>query len=394
LTKSRGILFVVRTSSLQRKSSKGWQDACTTIQLGLGNSPLKHNLHHVINSQSKTEQEESMSKKVRLGFIGCGGIVRAHLDQGLKDFPDVDFVGWCDLDPDTAEARREQGGGKGEIFTDARKMIRSAGPDAVFIALPPFAHGRAEKAVLDSKLPFFIEKPVAIDLATATRVHRAVKKNRLITSVGYMTRYRRSVQRVKELLEKQKPVFAHGGWVGGGPTQYTGIWKWWVQKDKSGGQFLEQTTHTIDLIRYLFGDMESVYAVAVQGRKKRPKFFTIEDASMVQLKFRNGAAANLYSSCCTPVGGGVGLNVWGTEMMAQFEGWGQSVTIQLKDDEKITIPGETNIFASEDRAFIDSVKAGRNKGILSTYEDGYRATQIACAANRSMKTGKVIHVRD
>ncbi len=331
-----------------------------------------------------------MLDAVRLAFIGCGGIVRGHLDQGLKDFEDVEFVGWCDINEQAAAARREQVGGRGRVYTDAARMLDETNPDAVYIMLPPFAHGPAERLVIERKLPFFIEKPVAIDLQTAREVAAGVAANNLITAVGYMTRYRRSVQRVRELLATQTPVFMHGGWISGGPQVYEGIWKWWVQKDKSGGQFLEQTTHTTDLARYLFGEVTTVYAVAVRDRKPRPDFFTIEDASMVQLTFANGAAANLYSSCCTSVGGGVSLTVYATDMKAEFSGWEQSVKISLPDDEQITVPGESNIFAKEDRAFIDSVKAGRNVGILATYEDGLKATEISCAANQSMASGEVV----
>jgi predicted dehydrogenase len=272
-------------------------------------------------------------------------------------------------------------------------MLDEVKPDAVYIMLPPFAHGPAERWVIERKLPFFIEKPVAIDLATARKVAEGVQKHRLMTAVGYMTRYRKSVQRVRELLRGQRPVLMHGGWVGGGPTKYEGIWKWWVQKDRSGGQFLEQTTHTIDLARYLYGDVTGVYATAVRDRRKRPGFFTIEDASMVQLTFANGAAANLYSSCCASVGGGISLTLWATDMKAEFTGWEHSVKISLPGGEQITISGEQNIFAREDRAFVDSVKAGKNRGILATYEDGLKATAIACAANRSMETGRVVKVQ-
>jgi len=333
-----------------------------------------------------------MSDKVKLGFIGSGGIVRSHLDQGLKTFDDVEFVGWCDLNPGTAAARREQVGGQGEIYTDAREMLDGAKPDAVYIMLPPYAHGPAEDLVLERRLPFFIEKPVAIDLPTATKVAEGVDKYSLITSVGYMTRYRQGVQRVRALLESQAPVLMHGGWISGGPSVYEGIWRWWVQKDKSGGQFLEQTTHTIDLARYLYGDVKSVYATAVTGRRERPDFFTIEDASMVQLAFANGAAATLYSSCSTSMGGGVSLTLWATDMKAIFTGWEHSVKIDLPGGEHIEIPGEDNIFAKEDRAFVDSVRAGESQGILATYEDGLKATRIAVAANESMRTGEVIAV--
>jgi len=333
-----------------------------------------------------------MADKVRLAFIGSGGIVRSHLDQGLKEFEDVEFAAWCDLNEATAAARREQVGGQGKIYTDARQMLDEVRPDAVYIMLPPYAHGPAEALVIERRLPFFVEKPVAIDLETARRVAEGVEKHRLITAVGYMTRYRRSVQRVRELLQGQKPVLMHGGWLGGGPRVYEGIWKWWVQKDKSGGQFLEQTTHTTDLARYLFGEVTGVYAVAVRDRRERPEFFTIEDASMVQLTFANGAAANLYSSCSTSVGGGISLTVWGTDMKAEFTGWEHSVKIDLPGGEQISIPGEPNVFALEDRAFVDSVKAGENRGILATYEDGLRATAISCAANTSMETGEVVEV--
>jgi len=331
-------------------------------------------------------------EKVRLAFIGSGGIVRSHLEHGLKDFEDVAFVGWCDLSPDTAAARREQVDGQGGIYTDAAEMLDEVKPDAVYIMLPPYAHGGAEALVLERRLPFFIEKPVAIDLETALRVAEEVDRQGLLTSVGYMNRYRESVGRVRALLQEQKPVLLHGGWLGGGPKEYAGIWQWWVQKDRSGGQFLEQTTHTIDLARYLFGDVTDVYAVAVRDRKERPDFFTIEDASMVQLRFANGAAGNLYSSASTSQGGGVSLNVWGTDLFAAFTGWEHSVHIQLPEQEPVAIPGEPNIFRLEDRAFIDSVKAGRDMGILATYADGLKATSIAVAANESMRTGQVERV--
>jgi len=75
--------------------------------------------------------------KIKLAFIGSGGIVRSHLEHGLKDFEDVEFVGWCDLVEETAVARREQVGGRGEVYTDARRMLDEARPDAVYIMLPP-----------------------------------------------------------------------------------------------------------------------------------------------------------------------------------------------------------------------------------------------------------------
>ena len=113
---------------------------------------------------------------------------------------------------------------------------------------------------------------------------------------------------------------------------------------------------------------------------------------MVQLAFANGATATLYSSCSTSMGGGVSLTLWATDMKAVFTGWEHRVEIDLPGGEHIEIPGEENIFAKEDRAFVDSVKAGQPTGILASYEDGLKATRIAVAANESMQTGEVVAV--
>jgi len=139
--------------------------------------------------------------------------------------------------------------------------------------------------------------------------------------------------------------------------------------------------------------VQTVYAVPVYDRHLHPDIYTIEDASMVQLSFANGAAASLYSSCTTPVGGGISLTVYGTQMKAEFTGWNHDVTIALPDGEQIIIPGEENIFAMEDRAFLDSVKTGQPQGILATYQDGLQAVRIAVAADRSMETGEPVSLK-
>ena len=328
---------------------------------------------------------------VRLAFIGCGRMTSWHLDGGLGAFDDVEFVGWCDLVGENARARRAQAAGRGAVFDDVDRMLDETRPDAVYIVLPPFAHGPAEAAVLKRKLPFFVEKPVALDLDTAGTILDAVEKAQALNAVGYMTRYQQPVQHVRSLLEQQTPVMLHGGWLGAGPQPQDTVWSWWVQKGQSGGQFLEQTTHTLDLARYLFGDVASVYATAVRDRREVPAIYTIEDASMVQLTFQNGAVGTLYSSCCTPVGGGVSLSLWTTEMRVDFAEREHTATI-WRPDGVTKLPGDPKLFRAQDRAFIDAVKTGDRRQILATYEDGYEALRIARAADESMQTRAAIAV--
>ncbi len=330
-----------------------------------------------------------MTAKVRLGFIGCGIIVERHLDHGVKDFDDVEFVGWCASRPKRAQARREQVGGHGEVFTNVDQMLDQAKPDAVVISLPPDAHGAIEASVIKRRIPFMVEKPVALDVDTARRIRDSVAERGIITSTAYMNRYRDSVNAVREALLDETLVVIEGRYLSNG----MGAQSWWPQKHLSGGQFLEQTTHLVDQMRYMTGaEVEWLCASPVTGKRCRPEFYTIEDASLVQMRLSNGAAAAFTTSCVLAQGRGVGMRVLATEMCAKFSGWEQSVTVERSGRETITIPGEANIFAKEFRAFIDAVKTGDPSTIKGSYEDGYRATVISCAANESMETGRAVEV--
>ena len=326
--------------------------------------------------------------KVKLGFIGAGKIAKAHLEQGLKDFPDVEFTGWCNPSEKAAAGLRDLCGGQGKVYADAETMIKEARPDALFILLPPFAHGPAELAALKHNIPFFVEKPVALDLRFAEKIAKKVEKKNLITSVGYMSRYRASVNTVRDLFQVQTPVLLQGGWLLG---MWDGSDGWWVRKHLSGGQFLEQATHAVDLARYLFGDVQSVYAVAQRVVKAvRPAYFTIDDSMMVQLVFKNGAVGNIYCSVIPNVGGGVGLTAYGVDLCARFSGAECNVTIELPENKKIEIASGEKVLALESRAFIDAVKTGDRSGIKSSYEDGLKTLAVTVAANQSAESGKAV----
>lgn len=329
--------------------------------------------------------------KLRLAFIGCGGITRAHLSHGLESFSDVEFVGWHDLDQQAAQQLAEKHGG--HAFANAAEMLDKTSPDAVYIMLPPFAHGEAERAVLERKIPFFVEKPIHLNFKEAREFGRRIAELKLITGVGYMNRFQPGIQKVKEILRTQPLVMLHGGWLTAVPEELVGIWKWWVQKDKSGGQLVEQTTHTTDLALYLGGRITEVYAVPVTTPVQRPDYFTIEEGSMVSLRYESGAVANIISSVATRVGGGVHLTCWGTDFRADFTGWAHDLELKLSDTENVSIQGEKEVFRLEDRAFVDSVRSGQQHPTLASYKDGVAAAAVAEAANLSFASKKPVEVK-
>jgi predicted dehydrogenase len=295
----------------------------------------------------------------------------------------------CDLNLELAEKRAAEHGGK--AFKDAREMFDAVKLDAVFLNLPPFAHG-AELEAVKRGIAFFVEKPINLYLGQAKEIAAAVAEKKIVTCAGYMNRYRKSVNRVRELVANDPVIFMTGGWIGASPKprEGVGIWTWWVQKDKSGGQFLEQVTHTVDLARFMGGDAAEVHAYKAAGfNKGTPANYSIEDASVVNIRFKGGAIANLWGACCANAGGGgVSLNVYAGNVTALFTGWEHSVRILQTGKPAEEIKEAREIFPTEDAAFLNAVRENDPTAVKSTYADAVKTLAISVAANMSMMSGR------
>jgi myo-inositol 2-dehydrogenase/D-chiro-inositol 1-dehydrogenase len=328
--------------------------------------------------------------RVRLGFIGCGGIAQEHF-KGIAQLPEAEMVAFCDLRGEVAEETAAKYGGRS--FTDHAAMLAEVPLDAVYVILPPFAHGAPELAAVGRRLPFFVEKPVGNDLAVCREIAAEVRRQGLLTSVGYMTRYRESVQAAREVLAQDPPVVAYGGWVGAAPKMTSAIHGWWVTKEKSGGQLVEQTTHIVDLARYLMGEVVEVFASAARGFVTGLPNYTNDDASIVTLRFRSGALAGICSACCVDAGGGgVSLSICARQHTILFSGWNHTAKILSAGGEPREIPGEPEIFKIEDAAFLRAVRTGDGSAVLCQYADGLQTTEVTMAANRSMETRKAVEL--
>jgi predicted dehydrogenase len=341
--------------------------------------------------------------KVRVGLIGCGGISGAHLPH-LSESEDVELAAFCDVIVERAQKHADKYGGK--VYDDARKMLQDTELDAAYILIPTYAHGAPERACLEAGVPFLVEKPLGINADELRKLARDVEASGLITSAGFMNRYRQSINRVRELFQNDPAILMDGAWVGGPPLRKEGdyfanapIGQWWPIKERSGGQFVEQVIHTVDLARYLGGEVAEVHAYAARGfNQKLPNLiqnYNLDDAMVVSLKFESGAVGNLMSCCAAQAGGGgVFLNIWAGGHTARFTDWAHHVKIYTAGEkEPEEIQGDTEeIFPTEDRAFINAVKSGDRSGIRCTHADGARSTLLALAANESLETGKPVRV--
>lgn len=341
-------------------------------------------------------------RKIRVGLIGCGGISNSHL-AGLSKFEDVELAAFCDIIVERAQKHADQYGGA--VYDDAARMLEGTKLDAAYILIPTYAHGAPERACVAAGVPFLVEKPLGLDPGDLRNLSAEVEASGLIACAGFMNRYRKSVNHVKGLLKDDPAILLDGAWIGGPPLRKEGdyfasapIGQWWPIKARSGGQFVEQVIHTVDLARYLVGEATEVYAFAARGfNQKLPNLiqnYDLDDAMVVSMKFANGAVGNIMSACSIGSGGGVFLNVWAAQHTAKFTDWAHNVQIYTPGaKEPEAIKSDEDIFPVEDRHFLDAVKTGDRSKIRCTYADGVKTTLLALAANESAETGQPVPVR-
>ena len=128
-----------------------------------------------------------MDRKIRIGFVGCGGFCRNFVPL-FQAHPAVEYVAVCDLIPERAESFVAKAG-SGKAYTNYIEMYDEVKPDMVFICIPPYCHGEIEFETIRRGIPFFVEKPLALDLDLARKIRDAAEEKNLITASGFQCRY-------------------------------------------------------------------------------------------------------------------------------------------------------------------------------------------------------------
>lgn len=321
---------------------------------------------------------------LQMGIVGTGWFSKVHGDI-LAGLDGVRVAGVTGTTAAKAQALADRY--PGAIgFGSLTDMLDSLKLDAVYLCIPPMAHGELEAELIERGIPFFVEKPLAANLDTPLEILARLQQKPLIHAVGYHFRYKASIRKLKESLEGRTLGMALGAWMGDMPQV-----AWWRSQEGSGGQFVEQTTHIVDLLRYTAGEVDEVYA-AYGNRVVQERFdhVTVPDVGTVTMKLHNGAVATISNTCILPGGvSKVGLHLY-TD--AGILAWSpERLEINLPGT-KTTYTGTDNPYAAETDAFIHALRTGDTSRILSDYADAVKTQRITCAALESARTGQPVRI--
>ena len=318
------------------------------------------------------------SKSVRrIGFVGTGGVALRHANV-LSQFEDVCLVAATDIDPDRAARFAAD---HGMVAAADIEDLLALELDAVYVCVPPFAHGPPELALLDAGVALFVEKPLATDEKVAEMVADRVSQSAALCRVGHHWRCAEPVARARELLADRSVRLVTGWWLDKVPPV-----PWWLDRTLSGGPIIEQAVHVLDLARFLVGEVEQVGALAAGPLGPGG----VETATASILGFRDGAVGTMTTSCVLRGKHRAGLEIVADGLVVGIgEDW-----LEVGDG---TGPPERTTFdpwtarVAADRRFVDALhgRPGDSDTAPPDYAEAMKTHRLACALVRSIETRRL-----
>lgn len=294
--------------------------------------------------------------KIRVAVVGCGRMGRERIRCLTLWGASVATV----YDSNTERAREVASSIDAEVLSDP-DQLRTRHIDALFLCTPPDARVEVALACIERRIPFFVEKPVGPSARHVARITSSLKRNTLTNSVGYMLRYRESVQYARDLLARNQLIGIVAFWF----CRPYGV-PWWLDVCSSGGPHNEQATHLYDLCRYFGGEVCEVRTLLQDPTSM---------AASTALQFRSGTHGTLLYSCQANEKD-IGLRIFTTAGSLFLSGWElrlveNTINGTFPDDGRLE-----DVFLAETSAFLDAVVTGDHAELLCDWADAVKTQEL------------------
>jgi len=339
---------------------------------------------------------------VRVGMVGVGDQGERHL-RCLSQIEDAEIVALNDTNVVRAEEVAKRFGAR--AYGSFEEMLDEARLDALFVIVPPFARGPYEVAAARRGIHIFVEKGIALSMKTANEIDKAIREAGVISSVGQQCRYWEVTDKVQELLKDRPIGFVQGYYMGGVTVGWDGL------KSGSGGVLHNRGCHSVDLIRYLVGEIQSIYAA--YGARPLPSSadFDVEQVQTLTLKFESGIVGSMTATGFTEVHSTnpfimrLGVDIFTPDCVFQLD-WarrhywnrgansGLGVLRIVKRGQVEVIEPLDDSWLAEDRSFIEAVKTGDHSVVRCSFSDALWTCAVTLAADQSAASGKEVRISE
>ena len=226
-------------------------------------------------------------KNLKIALVGCGRIAKRHSDLlGGGLISGARLAAVCDIVPAKAKALGEKFGVP--YYTDMLEMMAKTPVDVVSVLTESGNHAKHVVALAKFKKHIVVEKPMALTLDDADAMIKACADAGVKLFVVKQNRFNVPVVKLRQALEAGR----FGKLVLGTvrvrwcrEQVYYDQDKWRGTWALDGGVLANQASHHVDLLEWMMGDVEDVFAMSATALVN----IETEDTAVVSLRFRNGA---------------------------------------------------------------------------------------------------------
>jgi len=207
---------------------------------------------------------------IRMGLIGCGGNMRAHLRR-LTTIPEVEIVGVVEPSEANIALAREQFPALADtpFFNDHQELLKTLQPDAVEISTPHTLHFQQITDALEAGCHVLCEKPMTCTSEEAHEVCQRAAASGKVVMVSY--------QRHQQALYRWMREFIAGGGLGNLQFVTAQQYQSWYEGRKAGhgwrhlahlsggGQLNDSGSHMVDILLHVTGLRPSVVSAFQQN---------------------------------------------------------------------------------------------------------------------------------
>ncbi|MBL7187556.1 MAG: Gfo/Idh/MocA family oxidoreductase [Phycisphaerae bacterium] len=379
-------------------------------------------------------------KKINVAMVGGGfmGKTHSHAWKNAVHFFDLDVQPVmkviCDNNKKTAQQYADNWGWA-EIETDWQTLTTRKDIDIIDICVPTYLHHEIAVAAARAGKHIFCEKPIALSAAQAQAMYEAAEASGIVHYLNHNYRRCPAVRLARQLIEEGKigRIFHWRGaylqdWIVN--PDFPLVWQ--LQRQYAGaGPHFDLNSHSVDLARYLVGDISRVTAMtsnfitersvaeaggptafsAKTSRKSTGKV-TVEDAAFMVVQFENGALGSFEASRFAP--GRKNYNyfeIYGSKGSCAFNFERMNELQVFSRDDPANTQGFRTILATESvhpymaawwppghiigyehefhHAVVDFLRAIATGGSIEpNFYDGMKAMQVLEGALESAETGK------
>jgi len=236
-------------------------------------------------------------KTYGFGVVGCGVIADFHA-KSIRNLPQARLIAGAEPVEEKLKTFMEKYDCEG--VADAQELARRDDIDVICICTPSGLHMEPAVAAAEAGKHIICEKPIEVTLERADEIIRACNENHVRLAAIFPLRFKKLNRYLKQAVDegrfgrltigdcynkwwRSQEYYDSGGW--------RGTWKL-----DGGGACMNQAIHGIDLLQWLMGPAETVYAFADCLAHER---IEVEDTAVAVVRYKNGAMGVI--ECATSV---------------------------------------------------------------------------------------------